>query len=67
MHRFSMTSLKKAIEREKLGVPPVEPLPHDDKNMPYYIIGDDAFALKPWLMKPYSRKCLEYDKQIFNY
>ncbi len=53
---FNDCSLKKAIERERLGVPPAEPLPHDDKNMPYYIVGDDAFALKPLLMKPYSRK-----------
>ncbi len=62
---FNGCSLKQAIERERLGVPPAEPLSHDD--MPYYIVGDDVFTLKPWLMKPYSMKSLEYDKRIFNY
>ena len=28
-----------------LGVPEADPLPGDDVNTPYYVIGDDLFAL----------------------
>ena len=41
--------------------------PSDAKDMPYFIIGDDAFPLRTWLMKPFSRRNLENDQRIFNY
>ena len=30
--------------------------PLHDKDLPYVIVGDDIFPLKPWLMKPYPGK-----------
>jgi hypothetical protein len=38
-----------------------------DQDVPYYIIGDDAFALKTWMMKPYSVRGLTGEPKIFNY
>lgn len=35
--------------------------------MPYFIVGDDAFALKTWLMKPFSKRLLSDTERIFNY
>lgn len=32
-----------------------------------FIVGDDAFPLKPYLLKPYSRKQLTLSEKIFNY
>lgn len=32
-----------------------------------FIVGDDAFPLKPYLLKPYSHKPLEAKQKIFNY
>lgn len=31
------------------------------------IVGDDAFALKEYLMKPFSGSMLTYDEKVFNY
>ena len=35
--------------------------------MPYFLIGDDAFSLQTWMMKPFSRMNMERPERIFNY
>ena len=50
-----------------IGIPTPSPLPGDDKPIGYYIIGDDAFGMKTWLMKPFSRRSFENDERIFKY
>ena len=64
---FERTPLKKAIEEGRVGWPAPDPLPNDDGPTPYFMIGDDAFALKEWMMKPYSRRNLTREEKIFNY
>ena len=64
---FNNCELKTMLEESNLGLPPPTPLPGDDKDTPYYLIGDDAFPLKCWMMKPYSRHNLTYEERIFNY
>ena len=64
---FNASELKEAIENGTLGMPPDEPLPMDDRPMPYFIIGDDAFPLRTWLMKPFSRRHMPNDERLFNY
>lgn len=54
---FSRSSLKKAIEDKTINMP---------KNA--VIVGDDAFPLKTYLLKPYSRSCaLNFQQKKFNY
>ena len=36
-------------------------------ELPPVLVGDDIFALKPWLMKPYPGKNLSFEERIFNY
>ncbi|XP_046622671.1 protein ALP1-like [Neodiprion virginianus] len=36
-------------------------------KLPYVIVGNEAFALKPNLLKPYPDRNLTLDKRIFNY
>ncbi|XP_046552715.1 uncharacterized protein LOC124262274 [Haliotis rubra] len=35
-------------------------------GVPYFIIGDDAFPLRPWMMKSFSMRQMDPDQQIFN-
>ena len=35
--------------------------------LPYVLVSDEIFSLKPWLMKPYPGKGLPESKDIFNY
>ena len=34
---------------------------------PYVFVGDDAFALKKFMMKPYPQQNLTADKRVYNY
>ncbi|MEW8542126.1 MAG: transposase family protein [Candidatus Thiodiazotropha sp.] len=64
---FNSSDLKEAIEDGSIGFPDADNLPGDDRPMPYFIIGDDAFSLRTWLMKPYSKRNLTDGERIFNY
>ena len=35
-----------------------EPLPNDNQDVPYFFVSDNAFALRPDMMKPYSLRSL---------
>ena len=52
---FNHSEMKEAIESGDANLPAPERIHPDDGHVPYYFIGDDTFALKTWLMKPYSR------------
>ncbi len=71
---YNESALKTAIESKTIGWPPAEPLRnYDGRPIPYFAVGDDAFALKPWLLKPYPRQTgrqrdvLPDRQKIFNY
>ena len=36
-------------------------------QIPYYLVGDDAFPLQQWLMKPYPGQGTQENQAIFNY
>ena len=61
MHRL------KIIENGTLGLPPPEPLGPGGPDLHYFLLGDNAFALMPWLVKPYSRRQLTREESIANY
>jgi hypothetical protein len=48
------TFLCKAINRGNMGFPAPSKLPGDNVDMPFFIVGDNIFGLKRWLMKPFS-------------
>ena len=59
--------MREAIESGKIGFPAADPLPNDNRDTHYFIIGDDAFPLRTWMMKPFSRRNMDHDERIFNY
>ena len=64
---FDECELKEGLDAGVLGIPPADRLPHDDRNTEYFIIGDDAFALRTYMMKPYGRIGLAVPERVFNY
>ena len=64
---FEDCELKLAIDQDVIGFPPPDHLPADDKDMPYFFVGDDAFPLRTYMMKPYGRHGVDVDERIYNY
>ena len=64
---FKNSSLYIALENDTINVPAPAPPPGSDKVALYVIVADDAFPLKKYIQKPYSRKGLTLEQRIFNY
>ena len=66
---FALTRLRELIERGEVRIPPPHPLPGDGQGEPceYFLLGDDAFPLRHYMMKPYPQRGLRRDERIFNY
>ncbi|XP_034039477.1 uncharacterized protein LOC117522184 [Thalassophryne amazonica] len=64
---FRDCGLYHALDQDKAGLPTSEPLPGDDTDVPYFLVGNDAFSLRSWMMKPYSKRHLTAAERIFNY
>nr|XP_050022890.2 uncharacterized protein LOC126516840 [Dermacentor andersoni] len=52
---FSRSRLQEAILSNKQGFPHDAPLGNVG-NIPFYLVGDEAFPLKTYMMRPYPRK-----------
>ncbi len=61
------SELKECVEDGSLGFPDPEPLPNDNQDVPYFFVGDVAFALRPDMMKPYSLRGITRPERILNY
>ena len=64
---FNTCHLKRKIDDGSLGFPDPAPITQGGRDVPYFILADDAFALKTWLMKPYGRRMLTREERIANY
>ena len=64
---WSKTSLARAIQDNEMSLPESEALEYGVKKVPYVFVADDAFSLKPYLMKPYPQSGLNEEKRIYNY
>ncbi len=65
-HIFENCGLKQASDQHVSGFPPPDHLPDDDRDTPYFFVGDDAFPLCTYMMKPYGRLGLEVPERIYN-
>ena len=64
---FNASQLKRRIEEVRIGFPDPAPITQGGRDVPYFILADDAFAMKTWLMKPYGRRMLTREDRIANY
>ena len=65
---FLNTELRECLEDGSIGFPPPSPLPGSDgEPVGYFLVGDDAFPLRPWMMKPVPSRNLTREERIYNY
>ena len=58
---FRRSAVGQLLSRDRLNIPQAKPLPGDTNNepFPYYFVGDEAFPLLPYLIRPYPKKSVE--------
>lgn len=61
------TTFWEKLQNNTLNIPPPSCLPNTEEQFPYVFLGDEAFSLQPFLMKPYSQQDLTNERRIFNY
>lgn len=65
---FSNTELYKLMQQKRLNLPAPTPLNSREEDVPFFFIGDEAFAMAENLMKVYPGYYTKGSKQrIFNY
>lgn len=67
-HIYNNSALQQALQRNDIiGFPQPDPLPGDTVDVPYFLVGDDAFALRTYMMKPYNCRMMSRKQRIYNY
>lgn len=64
---FAKSNLGQKLASKALSIPPNACLPNIDTEAPHVIVGDEAFPLKSYLLRPYPGNSLDQSKRIFNY
>lgn len=64
---FKNSAFGIAFDNNKLEIPDDSCLPGTDIKFPYYVVADEAFPLKSYIMRPYPGTKLSETQKIFNY
>ena len=66
---FTRSILGKSLEANTLNIPNSKPPPNSKEPLAFVIVGDEAFSIKKYLLRPYPRVSARNDesKQIYNY
>ena len=64
---WNKCGFSKALENQELSIPNPRCLPEEVKIIPFVLIGDDGFALKTHMMKPYPQQNLTTERRVYNY
>lgn len=66
---YADSNLGRKLEEGSMGIPPPAELPGAPElgKLPHVIVADEAFPLKPFLMRPFPGRHLPEDRKIFNY
>lgn len=55
------------LEHGHIDLPPPKNLPQTDILVHHVFVGDEAFPLKMYLLRPYNRKDLRDAERVYNY
>lgn len=64
---YGNSHLSKGLENKTLHVPGECPLAGTTEAVPYFIVGDDTFPLRTYLIEPYSKRALTEEEEVTNY
>lgn len=64
---FKQSEMGQRFVQGKMNVPAADEIYEESTKYPYVIVGDEAFPLSSYLMRPYSGKCELTEKKIYNY
>ena len=55
------------LENSELNIPKGRIITEDLGTLPYFLLGDEIFPLKPWLMRPYPGSSTDELQKVYNY
>lgn len=64
---FGNSEFDSALRGNKLHIPDSSSLPGTQCTLPFVFVADNAFPLRPNLMKPFAGKNLPFKESVFNY
>ena len=64
---FNTCHMKQKFDDGSIGFPDPAPITQGGRDVPCFILADDAFSLKTWLMKPYGKRMLTREEMVANY
>ena len=64
---WSSSDLREKLKDDCLNIPAPTPLPLGYISILYVFLGDDALALKSYVIKPYPQTNLTPEKRVYNY
>jgi len=64
---FNDSELKECLKDKSIGFLELSLISEHDEPMPYFILGDDDFGIRTFLMTPYGQRNLQRYERIYNY
>ncbi|XP_032685708.1 protein ANTAGONIST OF LIKE HETEROCHROMATIN PROTEIN 1-like isoform X2 [Odontomachus brunneus] len=65
---FYASEIGKRLQNGTLSIPPPRPVEHAGQSLPFMLVGDEAFPLTQYMLRPYPRSGrLDRRKNVFNY
>ncbi|XP_029164249.1 protein ALP1-like [Nylanderia fulva] len=64
---FKNSTVGRKFNSKQMNLPGPSPLSAEGPDMPYYLVGDEAFPLTDYLLRPYPGKGLTKEREIYNY
>nr|CAH7714787.1 unnamed protein product [Callosobruchus chinensis] len=64
---FRRSEMGRILEAGTIILPQSKTLPNSNIEMPYFFVGDEAFPLKSYIMRPYPGRHLNLQKYVFSY